>query len=352
MKKHLISLLTALCLVITLGACSRPEETASSAPATTVPPSTTTAPPTTTTAPPALAVNLFTGESDVDDDNGTRPVALMIDNVSQARPQYGIDKADLFLEAETEGGVTRMMVVFANAARIPEKIGPVRSARSPFVLMAQTFDAIYCHAGGSTAGLATLKSTGVTDFDGLAGANSSFWRDAYFLQNRSAEHTLITSGAKLSSRISSSKIRNTTQRQPFFSYGDSTGSGAGQQLQVFFSGAQTISFVYDDGLYKKSNGALGSASPHKTVDGTQLSAANVLVLYDQKYSENEATISFRLKSGNGLLVTGGTSRDIQWSRSTTGLSITEKDGSPAKMAAGKTYICLVAKEYASKTVVR
>lgn len=351
MKWRIPAILSAACLLFTASACGRPSESASSspstAPATTT---TTTAKPTTTTTSP-YAINIFTGKQDVDDAAGTRPVAVMIDNVSQARPQYGLDKADLLLEAETEGGITRIMAVFANASRVPDKIGPVRSARSPFVLLARSFDAVYCHAGGSKAGLATLKSTGVTDIDGIGAASSSFWRDSYLLQSRSAEHTLVTSGKKLASRISASKIRNTTQRSAFFSYGEVSGSGAGQKLQVTFSGAQKVSFVYSDGAYLKSNGSLGNATSHKMVDGSQIRVANVLVLYDQKYSENSTTISFRLNNGNGLLLSGGSSRNIQWSRSTNGLSVTETDGSAAKFATGPTYICLVSKDNASQTVV-
>ena len=51
------------------------------------------------------------------------------------------------------------------------------------------------------------------------------------------------------------------------------------------------------------------------------------------------------------MVSGGTSRPVSWSRSSSKLSITEKDGSPAKMATGKTYICLVSKGNEGNTKV-
>lgn len=53
----------------------------------------------------------------------------MIGNNDKSRPQHGLDQADLYVEAETEGGITRIMAVFANAARVPSQLGPVRSAR-------------------------------------------------------------------------------------------------------------------------------------------------------------------------------------------------------------------------------
>ena len=92
-----------------------------------------------------------------DQGEGTRPVGVMIGNNSTSRPQHGIDKADLYVEAETEGGITRILALFANAERIPAQLGPVRSARSPFVTIAQAMDIVYAHAGGSTPALDTLK---------------------------------------------------------------------------------------------------------------------------------------------------------------------------------------------------
>lgn len=58
-------------------------------------------------------------------------MAVMIGNNDKSRPQYGLDQADMYVEAETEGGITRIMAVFANAARVPAQLGPVRSAGRP-----------------------------------------------------------------------------------------------------------------------------------------------------------------------------------------------------------------------------
>ena len=140
---------------------------------------------------------------------------------------------------------------------------------------------------------------------------------------------MMTSGDKLGARMKSANIRRKGKLTSLFTFGEGAGSGAGKTVQVFFSGAQTISFQYDagTGLYTKYNGAVGKGSPHKTAGGKALTASNV------------------------LLVSGGTSRPVSWSRSSSKLSITEKDGSPAKMATGKTYICLVSKGNEGNTKV-
>src|SRR3990172_8573845 len=55
---------------------------------------------------------------------GNRPLAVMIDNHSLARPyQYGLQKADLIYEAVAEGGITRFLAGF-HGQKV-DKIGPV-----------------------------------------------------------------------------------------------------------------------------------------------------------------------------------------------------------------------------------
>src|SRR3989344_1193710 len=61
-----------------------------------------------------------------------RPLAVMIENHIEARPQSGIASADVIYEAVAEGGITRFMALFyCNLSDI--QVGPVRSARTYFL---------------------------------------------------------------------------------------------------------------------------------------------------------------------------------------------------------------------------
>ena len=69
-----------------------------------------------------------TPEDDARTWRGTnRPLAIMIDNQSGARPQAGLNSAELVYEIIVEGGLTRYMAVFKNTTL--DQIGPIRSAR-------------------------------------------------------------------------------------------------------------------------------------------------------------------------------------------------------------------------------
>jgi hypothetical protein len=56
----------------------------------------------------------------------------------RARPQVGLDQADIVIEELVEGGITRFMAAFQSV--VPETVGPVRSARSSDIDLLLTFN--------------------------------------------------------------------------------------------------------------------------------------------------------------------------------------------------------------------
>ena len=61
-----------------------------------------------------------------------RPLAVMVENHTEARPQSGLSSADVVYEAVAEGGISRFMALFyCNLS--DTQVGPVRSARTYFL---------------------------------------------------------------------------------------------------------------------------------------------------------------------------------------------------------------------------
>ncbi len=59
--------------------------------------------------------------------NDNRVLAVKIDDTKQARPQIGLTEADVVYIEQVEAGVTRLAAIYSS--RLPEQIGPIRSAR-------------------------------------------------------------------------------------------------------------------------------------------------------------------------------------------------------------------------------
>ncbi len=106
-----------------------------------------------------------------------RPVVVMLDNHYGARPQSGISKADHVYEILAEGRITRYMAVFHSD--IPEKVGPIRSARPYFIDKALEYKPYYVHVGGSMQALTDIINLKMGDIDGLSSGGKVFWRESH-----------------------------------------------------------------------------------------------------------------------------------------------------------------------------
>jgi hypothetical protein len=123
------------------------------------------------------------------------PIAAMIDDHPDARPQSGFNRASVVWHAPAEGGVPRYMLVFQE--RLPDDLGPVRSARQYYVEWAAEWRALYVHAGGSPQAIATLRARG--DGEWVYDADEFRWGGIYLFRatDRFAPHNVYTDGMHL-----------------------------------------------------------------------------------------------------------------------------------------------------------
>jgi len=114
---------------------------------------------------PQTAADPLDGEPVTPRAIGRRPIAIVIDNHPEARPQWGLSGASRVYEALTEGGITRYLAVFGQ--QDAGQVGPVRSVRTQFLDYAAELDAAVAHVGGNADALdliAMLRITHVDEF--------------------------------------------------------------------------------------------------------------------------------------------------------------------------------------------
>lgn len=88
----------------------------------------------------------LTGEWKDEDVVKRRNMAVMINNILQALPQYGISKASIIYEAPVEGRITRLMGMFEDYDDL-DHIGSVRSSRDYYLFESMAYESIYCNWG-------------------------------------------------------------------------------------------------------------------------------------------------------------------------------------------------------------
>ncbi|EKD78643.1 MAG: hypothetical protein ACD_41C00306G0013 [uncultured bacterium] len=130
------------------------------------------------------------------------PLAIMIENAAfgGVRPQSGLSAAQIIYELPVEGGITRFLAVFAG--ELPDKIGPIRSARATYLEFVAEYDALYGHAGGSPEAMAAVDGLTVKDLSALAEDSRFFYRDTKLV----APHNLFTTGELLTKALRDKRL--------------------------------------------------------------------------------------------------------------------------------------------------
>lgn len=350
-KRRILTGLLALVIVLTATSCGVSGTEDSSAPALPTVPEPTTAP---TEAPPQLGYNALTGENDMETDHN-RPVGIVITDESSTTSQLNLEAADMYFESETEGGIPRILAIFSGIDRVPDVIGPVRSARPHFVKFAKALDCIYCHIGGSQTGLETIKELGVCDIGNIAEKSAVLKATKNYSWN-----TSVFQKSKLISVAQKRGYSLTSSYSAPFQFGERQGTDPAMTLEVKISENYTMAFTYSTNTFKyyKHRNAL-SSEVHKTYTGGLIGVSNVIVMFDNRtfdaiytsHSGKQANrYNFDMKSGEGLLATGGTCRPIRWSCSTSHLAYYESDGvTPLTVEPGKTFVCLASDTLKSRT---
>ncbi len=91
-------------------------------------------------------INPLTGK-EMEKETSGRPWMVMVNNQAQARPQSGLDRADLVAEVLAEGEITRFAAFYYGVRE--GVVGPIRSVRPYYLDLARGPQAVVTHAGGS-----------------------------------------------------------------------------------------------------------------------------------------------------------------------------------------------------------
>lgn len=357
-RSKIISLVLALVLICTCfyGCSAKDEEVTTTEPETTVEETTTEAEiiqnvPTTDENSDGQGnyINRLTGLYDVSEAAlGKRPMAVMISNVKGALPQYGISAADIIYEIVVEGGITRMMGLYADYTKIPE-VCSVRSCRYYYPIFAKSYDAVYfCFGSNKLLGNPQLKKT--DHFDGNKGYDRLFGRDPERLKTYPREHTAYLKGPSVPSalehygmRTDYAEGRNVNAFNFAISGIDSLGADACTKAVLTFSKSYYSTFTYnaETGTYFK----LHSGNSHKDVrSGEQLNFTNLFVLQtDVHVYDKSGIMEVDWKGGNGYYITKGTVQSITWEKPTedSAIKFFAADGSELTVNRGKSYIGVI-----------
>ncbi len=300
--------------------------------------------------------NPLTGEGNLSADAmGKRPIAVVVNNAPPARPQWGLCTPDIVIEGLVEAGITRMLWLYSDVNEIP-KVGSVRSARHDFIEIAEGFDSVFVHWGGSEYAYSAIKNRNIKTIDGIS-LGKYFARDSS--RKVSKEHTGYTTGQNIKQAIADQSIRSDIQASyatPFkFNSNTATyASGSCNSIKLSFSKGYNHTFNYNssDKLYYNNL----NANKMVDADGKQMAITNVIILYFPSYTvlNSAGSIDMNLSGGKGVIASNGSYENISWEKGNTPSSMIKlyaQNGSELKLNVGKSYIALVPANNSGSTVI-
>jgi Protein of unknown function (DUF3048) N-terminal domain/Protein of unknown function (DUF3048) C-terminal domain len=267
-------------------------------------------------------------------------LAVKVDNYPQARPQSGLDQADIVFEEPVEGGITRLVAVFQ--CQSPALIGPIRSARAVDApILDQLSRPILIHAGGINPVLALLQNANLID-------DNVFFHGAIVksIPGRYAPYdTYVAAAAAWGLNPSDTK-----PPAALFTYSSTSPAGTPvTSVHIPFTGTNNTLWTW--------NAASGhwllsySGKPATVANGGQIATTNIVVqtvhvTYGPWLENNVGGLEVQSQmtgSGpltvlrNGVAITG------TWHRATLNdpTTLTASDGSSIALQPGQTWVEMV-----------
>jgi len=275
-------------------------------------------------------------------DAGRRAVAVKVENDPMARPQSGLDKAEVVYEEIVEGSVTRYVALYLDSQA--QEIGPVRSVRPMDTLLLANIDPLLATSGGSPGVMQVLQDSGLNYVtEALNGA--CFYR----ARDRRAPHNLYTSTSRLRSACQQMGADNYFWTGDLFLFGEPVWGDKATSIRLSYPGACEVAYDYNAAIDKYLQRLAGQPRLDK-VGGSQIAPSTVIVQYVALEDSGVRDMAGALSpdavvtgSGDAVLFSGGRVTKAIWSRK----SLTEKtvflneEGEEIPIRPGQVWIHLI-----------
>lgn len=269
-------------------------------------------------------------------------LAVKIDDTSLARPQIGLEDADLVYIEQVEGGLTRLAAIFSSV--IPQNIGPVRSARiSDIDILSQYGKVLFAYSGAQRAMLSVIANSNLWDYGAQRSSPTIYTRDG----TRPSPYNMVLRADLLMEKVKTEQRDIALSKSAGWSFGEApTGGVKIDSVVVHWPAAKyEATWSKTEKRWLLSNAGLANFA----ASGKQLGATSFVVqtvaMSDSIYRSADGSytpLSETVGTGTGYILRDGRSFKANWSRpiSESGTTWTLADGSEINFAPGSIWVAL------------
>jgi len=269
-------------------------------------------------------------------------LAVKIDNIVYARPQTGLQSADIIYVIPVEGGLTRFMAVYSS--HIPPVVGPVRSARqSDLDILRQFGRPAFAWSGATPHLVPFIERAPIVDLYALQ--VGGYYRD----QDRVAPYNLYADTPQL---IREAKGASKASDIGFRFGAAQAGGKPAASYSVSYPAA---SYTFRWSARDKRWLAWIDGAPAMATEGGQLGGSTVIIQYTQiatsRFLEYGGRPPYAKSTGSGkaVILRDGKQYTVHWSRPTleSGTTYTLPNGQRMLFAPGQVWVVLAPENHAS-----
>ena len=272
------------------------------------------------------------------------PAMVQVENSVLARPQAGLQQADLVFEYLAEGGITRMTVIYFKPSG-GQRIEPVRSARPVTIRLWHAYHGVIFYSGANQKVLDVIHQQQIPALTEGSDGGAYFARDP----SRRAPHNLYTDGNRLSQGINKYAPRVTYQLPTSGTPAASPAPTAGNRIVFDQTNAHRVTYTYSapDGAYSYGT-EIGPLVDKDT--GKPIKPVNVILIqvahHDAGFTDvvGSPAVDFDLTgSGTADVFSQGKHYAAKWDLTNPELplKILGGDGKDMHFPAGLTWIHLI-----------
>ncbi|MEV0171568.1 DUF3048 domain-containing protein [Streptomyces sp. NPDC050803] len=273
-------------------------------------------------------------EQGPDESRAGQVLAVKIDNAGRARPHTGLNSADVVYVEQVEGGMSRLMAVYAT--KLPKIVGPVRSARESDLELLRQFDRPTLAFSGAQRKLLPLINAAPLVAQTPGKVSGAYFRGA----DKPAPHNLYLRPDRLLPSTPGADALTTG-----FRYGAAPSGGTPETSRTVRYPAASFTFTWSQNKARWLVSMDGT--PTMTTDGKRVAPATVVVQYvkvtKSDYHDslgNYTPYTHTVGSGKAKVLRGGRAYDVDWERpkGTDGTEFTTSDGTPVNFAKGQVWV--------------
>jgi len=306
-----------------------------------------------TTAPtePEIFRNPLNGEILEEPFNG-RVYANTVSNLQENMPHVGINHADVVMEMYANmNNVVRCLALFTDIESV-DAIGSTRSTRPIFNDIAQHYDLVLSHAGGSSTALNDAANRGIDNFNidswEVASTGASY-RDTVY--KRSYENSLFGVGTGIKAYAESMGIAMELEKDYGFRFADEGTPVEGEAADViswtmvYGQAKKDTSFVYNAEMDKYIWNQYGQEMRDQITDELE-GFTNVIVMFANITNNGIYHAADFVAGGTGYYANGGRLIPIVWAcdDEDSAFRFMTNDAQTLEMGVGNTYIAIVTPE--------